>query len=163
MENDIYMPDNLLKNDNLSPREKIITVVLLNHYNCKTNYRRSKIVTELSTKLNITKGCVKERLKSISKVGFIKFEIKNKKQIKQILCDKNLKNKGDGDKICEWCGIKTYHTVEHHYPTPKNKGGKETVEICGSCHNEFHYFPVFIVVKNSPIKKKINKAIKNRR
>ena len=49
-----------------------------------------------------------------------------------------LNDKEQGDKICEWCGCKTTLLHKHHYPIPKRMGGKETVNICSNCHNEFH-------------------------
>jgi hypothetical protein len=38
---------------------------------------------------------------------------------------------------CNWCGR---HGVmfNHHWPIAKQFGGKETVEICGSCHAAAH-------------------------
>ena len=49
-----------------------------------------------------------------------------------------LNQKGDGEKICAWCGCKTTLLHKHHYPVPKRMGGTETVEICSNCHAEFH-------------------------
>lgn len=52
--------------------------------------------------------------------------------------DQLLKNKGEGGKMCAWCGCKTSSLHKHHYPIPKRMGGIETVEICSNCHTEFH-------------------------
>ena len=41
-------------------------------------------------------------------------------------------------KACEWCGCKTTILHKHHYPIPKRLGGKEVVNICPTCHYEFH-------------------------
>lgn len=49
-----------------------------------------------------------------------------------------LNRKGEGEKICAWCGCKTTLLHKHHFPIPRRMGGKETVEICSNCHNEFH-------------------------
>lgn len=49
-----------------------------------------------------------------------------------------LNNKGDGEKICAWCGCKTTLLHKHHYPIPKRMGGTEIVYICSNCHSEFH-------------------------
>lgn len=49
-----------------------------------------------------------------------------------------LDNKGEGDKVCAWCGCKTTVLHAHHYPVPKRLGGKEVVNICSNCHHEFH-------------------------
>ena len=52
--------------------------------------------------------------------------------------DEILNDKGFGDKTCEWCGCKTTILHKHHYPIPKRMGGKQIVNICSNCHNEFH-------------------------
>lgn len=39
---------------------------------------------------------------------------------------------------CTWCKTKVLFLVEHHFPIPKIKGGKNTVYICPSCHHAFH-------------------------
>lgn len=49
-----------------------------------------------------------------------------------------IKNKGTGNKICDWCGSKTTVLHKHHHPIPKRMGGTEIVNICSNCHNEFH-------------------------
>ena len=49
-----------------------------------------------------------------------------------------LNSKGEGSKVCAWCGCKTTSLHKHHFPIPKRLGGKETVDICSNCHNEFH-------------------------
>ena len=58
-------------------------------------------------------------------------------QYEQIKAD-ILDNKNEGSKTCEWCGCKTSILHKHHYPVSKREGGKETVNICSNCHNEFH-------------------------
>lgn len=49
-----------------------------------------------------------------------------------------LNSKGEGNKTCDWCGCKTTILHKHHYPVPKRLGGKDIVNICSNCHNEFH-------------------------
>lgn len=48
-----------------------------------------------------------------------------------------LSNKNKGA-VCEWCGCKTNAIQKHHFPIPKSKGGKDTVNICPNCHYEYH-------------------------
>lgn len=43
------------------------------------------------------------------------------------------------DNNCEWCKCNTAVLHDHHYPTPKSKGGVEVVSICPNCHYEFHF------------------------
>ncbi|MBR5544878.1 MAG: phage protein [Clostridia bacterium] len=49
-----------------------------------------------------------------------------------------ISNKGQGEKVCEWCGCKTTVLHSHHHPIPKRDGGTEVVKICSNCHHEFH-------------------------
>jgi len=47
---------------------------------------------------------------------------------------------GRGPK-CEWCGNtkESWDMLRHHFPLPRSLGGKATVNICRSCHDQFHY------------------------
>jgi hypothetical protein len=40
---------------------------------------------------------------------------------------------------CTWCSRKVHRLIRHHYPIPHRFGGHETVEICGTCHDDFHH------------------------
>lgn len=42
-------------------------------------------------------------------------------------------------KICDWCNSESALLHEHHYPVSRKNGGKNIVEICPSCHCEFHH------------------------
>ena len=52
--------------------------------------------------------------------------------------NKILNDKENNNQICEWCGCKTSVLHKHHFPIPKRYGGKDIVNICSNCHNEFH-------------------------
>lgn len=54
-------------------------------------------------------------------------------------CAQKEPQNGFGDCRCEWCKGKTCILEEHHYPIPRSEGGAEIVQICGSCHREFHF------------------------
>lgn len=41
--------------------------------------------------------------------------------------------------ICSWCKANTYRLHSHHFPKSRKNGGLETVEICASCHDEYHF------------------------
>ncbi len=72
------------------------------------------------------------------------FEIKPE-QIKEIICQKSAQqsheklNNSFTFKTCSWCKSATLVLQRHHYPKPSRSGGTETVEICASCHAEYHY------------------------
>lgn len=65
----------------------------------------------------------------------INFDIENDYEI---IKEEVLKEKKNNLYTCEWCGCKTSVIHKHHYPIPKRYGGKEIVNICSNCHNEFH-------------------------
>lgn len=46
---------------------------------------------------------------------------------------------GLGDKVCSWCGCRTYILHRHHFPKRRKDGGQETVDICPNCHANFHF------------------------
>jgi hypothetical protein len=102
----------------------------------------------LAERKAISKG-MKERLKKylsgeytqadkqyLSRVGILqRKEYTNTKILEMI------KNKEYGycvPKTCEWCGTKTLIIHKHHFPTPKIMGGTRTVNICPTCHTEYH-------------------------
>src|SRR3990167_970319 len=60
----------------------------------------------------------------------------------------------DHQKKCEWCQGSTCILHAHHYPKSKKEGGQETVNICPSCHCEFHYL---ITENNYKIKEEYEK------
>lgn len=45
-------------------------------------------------------------------------------------------------KRCPWCGLKKYHYHRHHYPIPREHGGKQIVRICVECHLTYHNPPL---------------------
>ena len=54
--------------------------------------------------------------------------------------------------ICEWCDSETYCLSRHHYPKRKTHGGSAIVNICGNCHQEFHFlcdYPKYTLTKEA--------------
>ncbi len=90
---------------------------------------------EFAKKWNLSHSTVNRTLRILEKKGYIEIGDKN---IVEHLKAKNLHGLGYGDKVCEWCGVKTTVLEEHHYPIPRADGGKEVVHICPTCHREFH-------------------------
>lgn len=43
------------------------------------------------------------------------------------------------DLFCEWCGSSTIVLQSHHFPIPRSLGGQSAVQICPSCHYEYHH------------------------
>lgn len=52
---------------------------------------------------------------------------------------KNYITKNEGVYICDWCKTKCHSIQEHHYPISKKNNGKDKVNICGTCHADYHY------------------------
>ena len=86
--------------------------------------------------LKYEKDTIVKKIKKYTEIGLL---IKlSSEQIVTILKNKNLKGTGIGFSTCSWCGIKTTSIQKHHYPISRADGGKELVEICPTCHYEFH-------------------------
>ena len=155
---DIFAPRKIMADNSLSAKEKIILCELLNFYSGKI--KLNKVVENLSYKYNVSQNVIKNKLVKFREMNLINIENKTPKEIKEILCNKDLENKGIGEYQCSWCGIFTHKIIEHHYPVPKSEGGDKTVKICGTCHAEFHNFPDIIFIRPAPLKRKIDKVRK---
>ena len=109
---------------------------------------------------NIDNATVKEYVKHLEEVY-----INDNDNERIVLCDSlRLREKiiaeseslpDEGEFVCSWCGNKVSALQEHHFPLPKNMGGRETVSICKKCHVKFHtleYQNRFGVYTNSEVK-----------
>jgi hypothetical protein len=94
-------------------------------------------LTGLSGALSIV--TIKRGLKVLENQGYIKKRKLTPEEKKSILT-RNEANKesGVGTAVCSWCKCKTYSLHKHHYPTPRECGGKDIVLICPNCHCNFH-------------------------
>lgn len=91
---------------------------------------------KLAKKFGLVVETITRRLKELEDCGYITTGENN---LIDKLKSKELHGLGYGNKVCEWCKIRTTVLHEHHYPVPKSKGGDATVSICPNCHHEFHY------------------------
>ena len=82
---------------------------------------------------NISNSSIAKIKNRLAQKGLIKY-ITSPEQAKQ-----EVLNLLDNGNVCEWCRRKTYVLHEHHFPTPKSKGGTKTVKICPNCHANYHY------------------------
>ena len=86
--------------------------------------------------LNYENDTIVKKIKKYINIGIL---IKlNSEQVVSILRNKKLEGFGIGLSKCYWCGIKTNSIQKHHYPIAKSNGGEKIVEICPTCHYEFH-------------------------
>ena len=76
-------------------------------------------------------------------------EFISEEKIVELLKTKNLSNTGLGNNKCLWCKCNTLITNLHHYPISKANKGTELVEICPTCHYEFHSLQNAFIVKKS--------------
>lgn len=121
---------------NISDKAKLIYCELL--YLSNENKEVSIDIERLSKLYNVSIHTMNIILKELKKNGYIDRLQNSYKSIKEMVKTNN-SNKGVGNKICEWCGIKTFVLCEHHFPIPKRDGGNKTVNICPNCHNNFHF------------------------
>ncbi len=79
-----------------------------------------------------------KKFKKLEELGMIEKIPVNLEEIVKTIKSKNFEGLGIGDKVCEWCRIKTLVLHEHHYPKRKIHGGENTHKICPNCHAEYH-------------------------
>lgn len=109
-------------------------------------------------RLECSQTSISRLIKQLANRGYV--SIKTENNIVEQLISKNLNGFGFGNSVCDWCGIKTSVCHKHHYPIQKKDGGKETVNICPNCHNEYHYGYLTIFLNMN--EKEINEIIEMR-
>jgi len=121
-------------------RYNINDIGILNRILLLDNYITAEILIDnIGSAMNINnKSTIHKKLMKYSKNGLLK-KIKDPEIISRILINKKSEFYGIGDKICEWCKIKTIILHKHHFPIEKRKGGNDIVNICPNCHSEYHF------------------------
>ncbi len=80
--------------------------------------------------------------KLLMRFGYSKKSFDRPHDIKNFLCKKRNQSYPKSRlklHACSWCDTTTYALHSHHYPIPSKHGGKEIVNICGTCHAEYHF------------------------
>jgi hypothetical protein len=108
---------------------------------------------------NIIPSLVNKKIQSLVEYNYIK-ELSQEEKM-EILKTKDLKNKGIGNKECSVCNIKTFYLHPHHYPILKSKGGTDTIDICPTCHAEFHV-KLYSIVITQELVQEIKRFVKNK-
>ena len=80
---------------------------------------------------------IERALESLKSLGYIRLGMSPEEK-KTLISSKYMNGYGIGNKICEWCGCKTMKLHNHHYPIQKKDAGTDTVNVCATCHQEFH-------------------------
>ena len=126
----IWISKEILDKKNINIREKIILAMK----ECNIEWKN---YNELGNFLDVQPDTAYRCVLKLQRLGYLKTIKMSKEEIVSNL--KNKKNNSDiGDLECEWCRTKTLVLHKHHYPIPKAEGGKEIVNICPNCHQEFH-------------------------
>lgn len=81
---------------------------------------------------------VKAALLHMVEIGLLKTLSVTRDQAAVFCCSKE-PQRSIGHLLCGWCTCQTVILQEHHYPISQKEGGTKTVQICGSCHAEYHY------------------------
>jgi hypothetical protein len=106
-------------------------------------YRLTQIKTYLTRSSVISKettpSAIRCAMKSLVKEGWLTEKMTNSTDAKAILENKKPQIFQDCGLKCSWCFGTTTRLEKHHYPIPKREGGIEMVDICPSCHSEFHF------------------------
>lgn len=124
-------------------------------------HRRPKTVKEISQLLMGVRrtSAIKRSVQDLMDRGLLYQKEMSPEEICSLLSSKKLKGKGIGFASCAWCQVSTVATQSHHYPKKRNEGGEETVDICGSCHFEYHQIERGLLIYPSDLLiKKLNKV-----
>lgn len=78
-------------------------------------------------------------ISSLKQTGLIEEYIIDLNDILSFLKNKTPQKIDEACEICEWCKGTSFILHSHHYPKKKADGGTNTVNICASCHCEFHF------------------------
>lgn len=108
-------------------------------------------------------GIERRHWKQLKKVDLAEEYHLEEDDVIKILKSKTPQKFPNQTQTCDWCTGSTCVLHAHHYPIRKSKGGQNTVNICPSCHCEFHFL---LDKKHYRIKKEIkdefDKAIEER-
>ncbi len=98
---------------------------------------------ELAQETSLCEKNVNECIKSLEDNNWIKTRNLEDSEILSLLENKEqvqlTKSGAFPEYRCWWCKGISYVLRQHHYPIPKSEGGTDTIDICGSCHAEFHF------------------------
>lgn len=134
----MYILSDFIRDGNFTMPEKMTYMVLWSYREQNSlicNVTCKQIAHDMTTS---TKTAYR-LLDSLAKKKLIKINKLNVYEIKKELEAKNMQGKGIGSNTCTWCKCKTYILHAHHFPIRKEAGGNVTVDICPSCHQEFHF------------------------
>lgn len=123
---DLIIPLSILRDKNLNADERIFLA---------TYYMANKDIRETEKYMfDYTENQLRRIKKTLKELGYIKPVEHTPEELKQKTIEIS-----NTDKVCEWCGNKSYVLQKHHFPIPAKDGGTETVNICPNCHYTFHY------------------------
>ena len=131
----VILPDEVYESG-LKPSEFRVFchLVYLNQEGLPLSLKRSCEITLMG------QDAFKSALVRLEEVGFVK-RTQDKwtpEEIKQFTISKK-----KADEKCEWCGSMVHTLQKHHFPVSAKDGGKDIVEICGSCHADFHHLEIY--------------------
>jgi hypothetical protein len=94
---------------------------------------------QISNITKLSKNTIVNSIRSLIDLRFIEEIVLEESEILKIILSKIPQNLKVGTEICEWCKSTTFILHSHHYPIRKCEGGTKLVDICPSCHCEYHY------------------------
>ena len=124
----IFIPDELLKLRSVTFFQKVVIVLF------RAGYTNHKDLAQLA---DSTEGSIAVTLSELRKAGFIlqaKYLPENAREVVQ----NGLTVTTHQRQACEWCKRPVIALQRHHYPVSRTSGGKLTVDICGTCHADYH-------------------------
>jgi hypothetical protein len=103
------------------------------------NIRPFKLVKSIWKLIEVYKDLPRDEWKKLFKAGYAEEYQLTEDEVIEILKSKTPQFFPGATKYCHWCKGTSCILHEHHYPVKKSKGGQETINICPSCHSEFHF------------------------
>lgn len=119
----------------LTINDKIVLICLTRNQRDGA-FCNNKSYDYLALQCSISKSTLFTSINTLLEKNLI-IKLSNEEKI-SMLKSKNLHGKGIGTHKCTWCGLNTFAMHKHHWPIQKEKGGVDVIDLCPTCHMEYH-------------------------
>lgn len=103
------------------------------------NIRPFKLVKFIWKLIEVHNDLPREEWRLLFKHGYAEEYTLTEDEVIAILKSKTPQQFPNSKNQCDWCKGTSCLLHAHHYPIKRSKGGQETINVCPSCHCEFHF------------------------
>jgi len=103
------------------------------------NVKLGRCIAYVGQLIEVRKDIDRKHWKYLFKFGYAEEYNLTEDEVIAILKSKTPQNFPNSVKYCDWCKGTSCLLHFHHYPMKKSKGGQQTINVCASCHCEFHF------------------------